>query len=42
MCRKYQNAAKEMGNPTNDELDMIGIKALNLMRNWFAFYLEGV
>ncbi|MBP6883665.1 MAG: UMP kinase [Candidatus Pacebacteria bacterium] len=30
VCRKYQNAAKEISNPTNDELDIIGIKALNL------------
>ncbi len=30
VCRKYQAAAKELGNPTNEELDMIGIRALNL------------
>jgi len=30
VCRKYQNAAKTLANPTDQELDMIGIKALNL------------
>lgn len=30
ICRKYQNAAKELSNPSNIELDIIGIKALNL------------
>ncbi len=30
ICRKYQNAAKMVANPTNDDLDLIGIKALNL------------
>ena len=30
VCRKYQNAAKEISDPSNEELDMLGIKALNL------------
>lgn len=30
ICRKYQNVAKELSNPSNIDLDMIGIKALNL------------
>jgi uridylate kinase len=30
ICRKYQAVAKEISNPTDIELDMIGIKALNL------------
>ena len=29
-ARKYQDAAKEISNPSNEELDIIGIKALNL------------
>ena len=29
-CRKYQEVAKKISNPTDFELDMIGIKALNL------------
>lgn len=30
ICRKYQDVAKEISNPTDVELDMLGIKALNL------------
>ncbi len=30
VCRKYQNAAKELGNPTNEDLDWIGIASLKL------------
>jgi uridylate kinase len=30
ICRRYQDVAKEISNPTNTELDMLGIKALNL------------
>ncbi|MCX6751434.1 MAG: UMP kinase [Candidatus Nomurabacteria bacterium] len=30
ICRKYQAVAKELSNPTPVDLDMIGIKALNL------------
>lgn len=29
-CRKYQAAAKMISNPSNTELDMLGIRALNL------------
>jgi uridylate kinase len=30
ICRKYQDAAKLISNPTDEELDWIGIRALNL------------
>ena len=30
VCRRYQEAAKNLSNPTDAELDMLGIKALNL------------
>lgn len=30
ICRKYQNAAKLISDPSPDELDVLGIKALNL------------
>lgn len=30
ICRKYQDVAKIISNPTDVELDLIGIKALNL------------
>ncbi len=30
ICRKYQEVAKKISNPTDLELDMIGIRALNL------------
>ncbi|MEO5635363.1 MAG: UMP kinase [Candidatus Paceibacterota bacterium] len=30
ICRRYQEAAKELCAPTDSELDMIGIRALNL------------
>jgi uridylate kinase len=30
ICRRYQDAAKELADPTNLELDTIGIRALNL------------
>lgn len=30
ICRKYQNIAKQLANPTSEELDLIGIRALNL------------
>jgi uridylate kinase len=30
VCRKYQNAAKVISNPSDSELDILGIKALNL------------
>lgn len=30
VCRKYQSAAKLISNPSNTELDMLGIRALNL------------
>ena len=30
ICRKYQNAAKELGNPSNEDLDWIGIASLKL------------
>ncbi len=30
ICRRYQDAAKKISSPTDFELDMIGIRALNL------------
>ena len=30
ICRKYQDVAKKFSNPTDNELDILGIKALNL------------
>lgn len=30
ICRKYQNVAKEIGNPSNEDLDWIGIASLKL------------
>ncbi len=30
VCRKYQNAAKELSNPTHEDLDWIGIASLKL------------
>ncbi len=30
ICRRYQDVAKKISNPTDAELDMLGIKALNL------------
>ena len=30
ICRNYQNAAKELASPSDVELDMLGIRALNL------------
>lgn len=30
ICRKYQNMAKELGNPNNEDLDWIGIASLKL------------
>lgn len=30
ICRRYQDVAKELSDPTDTELDMLGIKALNL------------
>ena len=30
ICRKYQDAAKELGNPSNEDLDWIGIASLKL------------
>lgn len=40
VCRRYQEAAKELGTPSQDELDWIGIRALmlnaELMRSVFG------
>jgi uridylate kinase len=30
ICRRYQDVAREISNPTDAELDMLGIRALNL------------
>lgn len=45
ICRKYQDVAKELGNPSNDDLDWIGIASLKLnaelLRVIFGEYAEG-
>lgn len=30
ICRRYQEVARELSSPTDEELDMLGIRALNL------------
>lgn len=44
-CRKYQNAAKELASPTDEDLDWIGIASLKLnaelLRVVFGEYVHG-
>jgi len=45
ICRKYQNVAKELSNPSNEDLDWIGIASLKLnaelLRVVFGEYAHG-
>jgi len=42
VCRKYQDAARELANPTDEELDLIGIRALNLNAELVRVLFKGV
>jgi uridylate kinase len=40
ICRKYQDAAKQIANPSNEDLDMLGIRALNLNKELIRILFE--
>src|SRR3989344_3113116 len=41
VCRKYQSAAKIISNPSDTELDVLGIKALNLNAELIRILFRG-
>lgn len=40
ICRKYQNAAKQIASPSDEDLDMLGIRALNLNKELIRILFE--
>jgi len=41
VCRRYQDAAKELANPTNTDLDWIGVASLNLNAELIRVIFKG-